>query len=54
MEEERLGITRQGAHSFLKRYRETRMVDGQAMRPSVISEDVKEIVEAQIQACFEF
>ena len=31
VEEERLGITRQGAHSFLKRYRETRMADGQAM-----------------------
>ena len=54
VEEDRLGITRQGAHSFLKRHRETRMADGQAMRPSVISEDVKEIVEAQIQACFEF
>ena len=54
VEEERLGVTRQGAQSFLKRYRETRMADGQAMRPSVISEDVKEIVEAQIQACFEF
>ena len=31
VEEERLGITRQGAHSFLKRYRETRMADGQEM-----------------------
>ena len=51
VEEERLGITMQGAHSF---HCETRMADGQAMRPSVISEDVKEIVEAQIQACFEF
>ena len=28
VEEERLGVTRQGAQSFLKRYRET---DGQAM-----------------------
>ena len=54
VEEEGLGVTRQGAQSFLKRHRETRMADGQAMRPSVISEDVKEIVEAQIQACFEF
>ena len=31
MEEEVLGVTRQGAQSFLKRYRETRMADGQAM-----------------------
>ena len=53
VEEERLGVTRQGAQSFLKRYRETRMADSQALRPSVISEDVKEIVEAQMQACFE-
>ena len=31
VEEERLGVTRQGAHSFLKRNRETRMADVQAM-----------------------
>ena len=31
VEEERHGITRQNAHSFLKRYRETRMADSQAM-----------------------
>ena len=29
VEEERLGITRQGAQSFLKRYSETRIADGQ-------------------------
>ena len=41
---------------FLKRYRETHTIDrwpGNG-RPSVISEDVKEIVEAQMQASFEF
>ena len=31
VEEERLGVTRQGAQSFLKRYHETRMADCQAM-----------------------
>ena len=31
VEEEGLGVTRQGAQSFLKCYRETRTADGQAM-----------------------
>ena len=38
VEEERLGITRQGAHSFLKCYRETRMADGQAMGGHLLSQ----------------
>ena len=56
MEEEGLCVTRQGAQSFLKRYREHRTIGRRPGngRPSVISEDVKEIVKAQMQACFEF
>ena len=56
VEEEGLGVTRQGALSFLKRYRETRTIGRQPGngRLSVISEEVKEIVEAQMQASFEF
>ena len=56
VEEEGLGVTRQGVLSFLMRYRETRTIGRQPGngRPSVISEDVKEIVEAQMQVCFEF
>ena len=38
VEEERLDITRQGALSFLKRYRETRMADGQAMEGHLLSQ----------------
>ena len=56
VEEEGLGVTRRGAQSFQKRYRETRTIGRRPGngRPSVISEDVKKIVEAQVQACFEF
>ena len=56
VEEEGLGVTRQGFQSFLKRYRETGTIGRRpgTGRPSVISEDVKEIVEAQMQASFEF
>ena len=56
VEEEGLGVTRQGVQSFLKRYRETGTIGRWpgTGRPSVISEDVKEIVEAQMQASFEF
>ena len=38
VEEERLDITRQEAHSILKRYRETRMADGQAMGDHLLSQ----------------
>ena len=38
VEEERLGVTRQGAQSFLKRYRETHMADGQAMGGHLLSQ----------------
>ena len=56
VEEEGLSVTRQGVQSFLKRYRETPTIGRRPGngRPSVISEDVKEIVEAHIQASFEF
>ena len=56
VEEERLCVTRQGVQSFLKRYRETCTIGrwtGNG-RPSVISEDVKKIVEAQMHGSFEF
>ena len=36
VKEERLGVTRQDAHSFLKRHRETLMADGQAMGGHVL------------------
>ena len=54
VEEEGLGVTRQGVLSFLKRYHETRTIGRRPGngRPSVISEDVKKIVEAQTQAIF--
>ena len=38
VEEEGLGVTRQGAQSFLKRYRETRTADGQAMGGHLLSQ----------------
>ena len=38
VEEEGLGITRHGVQSFLKRYRETRMADGQAMGGHLLSQ----------------
>ena len=52
VEAERLGVTRQGVQSFLKRYRKTPTIGRRPGngRPSVISEDVKEIVEAQSNA----
>ena len=56
VEEEGLGVTRQSVQSFLKPYRETGTIGRWpgTGRPSVISEDVKEIVEAQMQASFDF
>ena len=56
VEEEGLGVTRQGVLSFLKCYRETHTIGRRPgnERPSVISEEVKKIVEAQMQASFEF
>ena len=56
MEEEGLCVTRQDVHNILKCYRDTpttgrRPGDGS---PSVISEDVKEIVEAQIRQVLNF
>ena len=55
-EEEGLSVTRQGVQSFLKRHRETGTIGRRpgTGRPYVISEDVKEIVEAQMRASFEF
>ena len=39
VEEERLGVTRQGVQSFLKRYRETALLaDGQAMGGHLLSQ----------------
>ena len=38
VEEEGLGVTRQGAQSFLKCHRETRMADGQAMGGHLLSQ----------------
>ena len=56
MEEEGLGVTRQNIRSFQKCYRQTHTIGRQPGhgRPSVISEEVKKIVEAQMQASFEF
>ena len=56
VEEEGLGVTRQGVRSFLKCYREIHTIGRRPGngRPSVISEEVKKIVEAQMQASFEF
>ena len=56
VEEEGLSVTRQGVLSFLKRYRETRTIGRRPGngRPCVISEDVRKIEEAQIQASVEF
>ena len=56
VEEEGISVTRQGVQSFLKRYRETPTIGRRPGngRPSVISEDVKVIVEAQMQVSFEF
>ena len=50
-----LSVTTQGILSFLKRYRETHTIGRRPGygRPSVMSE-VKKIVEAQMQASFEF
>ena len=55
-EEEGLGVTRQSSLSFLKCYRETHTIGrwpGNG-RPSVISEEVKKIVEAQMQVNLKF
>ena len=38
VEEERLGVTRQGPQRFLKRHRETRMADNQAMGGHLLSQ----------------
>ena len=45
-----------GIQSFLKRYRETHTIGRWPCnwRPSVISKDVKEIVETQMQGSIEF
>ncbi len=56
VEEEGLCVTRQGVLSFLKCYRGTHTIgrrSGYGM-PSAISEEAKKIVEAQMQASFEF
>ena len=56
VEEEGLSVTRQGVLCFLKWYRETHTIGRRSGngRPSVISEEVKKIMEAQMQSSLEF